>query len=180
MTPCSTGRHRHARWIGCLGVVVLGFGGVGRASAASEDPHVLMTGPASAIIRQAVNGAIRRLEERPSCVRLFSDFQSPDGVSLADHLAGLSVTPTQYLTALRFVDGDALSRCHVMGGPIAFTAQAHRVIYVCTNHFVSMYGRNRVYAEIVVIHELLHAAGLGENPPSSEQISRAAFARCAS
>jgi len=42
-----------------------------------------------------------------------------------------------------------------------------------------MFSRNRPYAEITVIHEVLHAAGLGENPPTSEHISRVAWAKCA-
>ena len=34
------------------------------------------------------------------------------------------------------------------------------------------------WAEVVVIHEALHTLGLGENPPSSAEISIRVAARC--
>jgi hypothetical protein len=33
-------------------------------------------------------------------------------------------------------------------------------------------------AELLVIHELLHTLGLGENPPSSVDITRVVTSRC--
>jgi hypothetical protein len=35
-------------------------------------------------------------------------------------------------------------------------------------------------AEAIVIHEVLHSLGLGENPPSSEDITAAVERRCRS
>jgi len=34
------------------------------------------------------------------------------------------------------------------------------------------------FATNVVIHEMLHALGLGENPPTSEEITRQVVKRC--
>jgi hypothetical protein len=34
-------------------------------------------------------------------------------------------------------------------------------------------------AEVYVIHEMLHTLGLGENPPSSQEITQAVVKRCA-
>jgi len=33
-------------------------------------------------------------------------------------------------------------------------------------------------AEAVIIHETLHSLGLGENPPTSDEITRRVFSRC--
>jgi len=138
---------------------------------------VLIAGPIGPIVQSAIIGATERLEH-PVCARLLTEFHAPDGLPLAVHLSQLSVTPAEYLRTLWFVDGDDLSLCHQSPGPIAFTTRGNRVVYVCGTHFVSMYMRNRPYAEVLVIHEMLHAAGLGENPPSSDEISRTAMARC--
>jgi hypothetical protein len=117
--------------------------------------------------------------ERPRCAALFEEFQTADGSPLAAQLSRLALTPSQYLGTLWFADGDDMTRCHTYPTPIAFTASGNTVVYVCGAHFVSMFGRNRPYAEITVIHEVLHAAGLGENPPTSAHISRVAWAKCA-
>jgi hypothetical protein len=37
---------------------------------------------------------------------------------------------------------------------------------------------DRAAAEIIVIHEFLHALGLGENPPTSDEITERVTARC--
>jgi len=34
------------------------------------------------------------------------------------------------------------------------------------------------YAEAVIIHETLHSLGLGENPPTSDEITWRVFSRC--
>jgi hypothetical protein len=67
-----------------------------------------------------------------------------------------------------------------IGRADCLTAPGYSVIYVCSRHFARKYLQNQFYAEVILIHEMLHAAGLGENPPTSDQISRAAKARCAS
>jgi hypothetical protein len=38
--------------------------------------------------------------------------------------------------------------------------------------------RNRTAAEIIIIHEFLHVLGLGENPPTSDEITERVAARC--
>jgi len=165
------------RWSGFIASLLLLETAAGAAGARST--RVLIPGPTGHVVRSAIDGAIRRLEQ-PRCAAVFGEFQTSDGVVLAAHLTALSLTPSQYLRTLWFADADDLSRCHEPNGPIAFTAPGHPVVYVCGEHFSSMYARNRTYAETTVIHEVLHAAGLGENPPTSEYISRVARARCTS
>jgi hypothetical protein len=39
--------------------------------------------------------------------------------------------------------------------------------------------RSRAAADAAIIHELLHSLGLGEDPPTSKQITDTVLARCA-
>jgi hypothetical protein len=166
------------RWGGGFLVSVLLLAPVVQAAGARHT-RVLIKGQTGVIVQHAITGAVQRLE-RPACAGLLTEFHASDGLPLAAHLSEHSVTPPEYLRTLWFADGDDQSRCDQIHGPVAFTAPGHPVVFVCGRHFVSTYKRNPLYAEILVIHEMLHAAGLGENPPSSEQISRTAMARCSS
>ena len=62
---------------------------------------------------------------------------------------------------------------------LAFTGQGHRVVYLCRERFEREWraGESR-FAEIVLIHEMLHTLGLGENPPSSQAITNHVLRRC--
>jgi len=51
------------------------------------------------------------------------------------------------------------------------------VIYVCGTRFINRFAR-KAAGEILVIRELLHALGLGENPPTSAHITDAVLDRC--
>ena len=62
---------------------------------------------------------------------------------------------------------------------IAYTAAGSRVVFVCGRRFQDLWRREPWMAKIVVIHEALHTLGLGENPPSSEQITQRVRDRCA-
>jgi hypothetical protein len=128
------------------------------------------------MVQYALLGAKKRLEH-PACAELLAEFHASDGLPLSAHV---SVAPAEYLSTLWFVDGDAEWRCRTTGAPIAFTAPGHSVIFVCGRHFARKYLQDQRYAEVLLIHEMLHTAGLGENPPTSNQISGIAMARCAS
>ena len=52
------------------------------------------------------------------------------------------------------------------------------MVYVCGRAFKKLADRNPVMAQAVVIHEALHTLGLGENPPSSTEITARVLARC--
>jgi hypothetical protein len=51
-------------------------------------------------------------------------------------------------------------------------------VYVCTAWFREAFATNPGLAEEVIIHESLHALGLGENPPSSQEITTRVAERC--
>ena len=169
-----TGRRWLRRWIGGFLASVLVWAPVAGAEKV-PGTRVLLPGPAGLMVQYALLGAKRRLE-RPACAELLVEFHGSDGLPLNAHL---SLAPTEYLNTLWFVDGDNDRRCRTTRA-IAFTAPGHPVIFVCGSHFARKYLQNQSYAEVVLIHEMLHTAGLGENPPTSDQISRVAMSRCAS
>jgi len=58
------------------------------------------------------------------------------------------------------------------------TNAGSRVIYLCPR-FAEMEWKDPRYAEAIVIHEMLHSLGLGENPPSSWEITTKVLKSCA-
>ena len=57
------------------------------------------------------------------------------------------------------------------------TLPGSKVVYVCPEQFRKV-SRQPRKAQATVIHELLHTLGLGENPPSSREITRRVIERC--
>ena len=59
------------------------------------------------------------------------------------------------------------------------TNPGSRVVWICPRQFVPVAYRDPVEAELVLIHEMLHSLGLGENPPSSLEITGRVEQHCA-
>jgi hypothetical protein len=129
----------------------------------------------AAAIRAAILGAARRLA-RPSCRSLFAEFKNPAGAPLQSGLDALGVTPEGYLGLVGFYDGRSDHRCS-NGLVLAFTAPGHRTVRVCPQ-FMQKQLRDPGLAEVVVLHEVLHTLGLGENPPLSTEITRRVATGC--
>ena len=56
---------------------------------------------------------------------------------------------------------------------VAYTSPGQRVVYVCGSKFVHpLFRLDQRLAELLIIHELLHSLGLGENPPTPGQITK--------
>ena len=129
-------------------------------------------------ITSAVIGAQGRLA-RPECRQVFTDFQDPEGRPLIERLDESRLTAADYLVQqVWFVDGDDTPQCRRDGTMAAFTVTGHHVIRVCVDRFRQRFERQRVAGEIIVIHEMLHTLGLGENPPSSRDITAQVTKRC--
>jgi hypothetical protein len=79
-----------------------------------------------------------------------------------------------------FYEGYALETCRSRRAKkaLAVTRPGSRAIFVCSQRFNEVADRTPTEAEAVVIHELLHALGLGENPPSSTAITIAVTRSC--
>lgn len=129
-------------------------------------------------VRRAVLGATERLG-RPGCQQIFTDFADGSGQRLQVSLEASTRSPAEYLVErVWFVDGDDTPQCRDDPAAAAFTAVGDHVIRVCGARFAGRFARETVAAEVVIIHELLHTLGLGENPPKSSDITKQVTARC--
>ena len=126
----------------------------------------------------AVVGAYRRLEQ-PACRGLFAEFADASGRTLQENLDALGETGGTHLAQILFADGSGRRRCQG-DEAFAFTTPGSRVVYVCGRAFKDLANRNPVKAQAIVIHEALHTLGLGENPPSSSEITARVLAACRS
>jgi len=126
-------------------------------------------------VSRALQGAYRRLAE-PGCQAVFSDFTESRGRKLQEVLDEEGETGRSHLRRLYFYEGGEARGCKA--GVLAFTQPGSRVIYVCSRWFREAYETNPARVEAVVIHESLHALGLGENPPRSQDITAQVVERC--
>jgi len=146
--------------------------------ASGEDPPLAIgvRGSAGQSLRRAVLGARRRLAD-PSCRQLLTDFSDASGRPLAGALADLGLSPAEYLSFVVFYDGTFKSRC-ASGDVLAGTTPGSRVVWVCARTFRAAEASDARLAEALIIHEMLHTLGLGENPPTSTEITQAVLRRC--
>ena len=150
-------------------------------SAAADPPVVFGFADVATLfaVRSAVDGASRRMA-RADCRLVLTDFVDESGVMLSARLTTQGKSVTDYLTVVRFVNDSAAPQCHKATLAFAFTETGGRVVHVCGPRFADGFRRDRAASEIIVIHEMLHAMGLGENPPTSAAITRQVLARCGS
>ena len=137
---------------------------------------------ADSVVQQQIRGAIlgaRLRLERPECQRVLIDFRDGDGRPLLDRLEELRIPAADYLyDRVWFVDGADTPHCQRDGRTAAFTVPGHKVVRVCTARFRSSFAHELVAAEMILIHEMLHTLGLGENPPTSREITEQVRKRC--
>jgi hypothetical protein len=146
---------------------------------ASEAFHIDSPYPmAKKQLQRAIAGAARRLS-RGDCQTIFRDFLDDSRQPLDARLDALHQSATEHLFALRFVDSRDASPCRADRHIIAFTERGSYVVYICGARFESEFVHDSVTSEVVIIHELLHSLGLGENPPTESEITHQIFARCA-
>jgi len=134
---------------------------------------------AARIVRNAVAGAHERLgQER--CMGIFEAFRDPSGRTLAQNLAALGTNGQEFLGHVFFYDGSALAVCQRNPAKevYAVTERGGRAVRVCASQFEALQRKSPVLGEVVVIHEMLHALGLGEAPPSSHDITWRVMESC--
>jgi hypothetical protein len=124
----------------------------------------------------ALEAAAARLSEA-DCKEILTDFNDANGRSLASQLSSLAVDIENYLRMITFVDGTRDQRCD--SGAVLFTAPGSRVVRVCSDQLKRIAPLKPEYVIASFIHEILHTLGLGENPPSSSQITASVLSRCA-
>jgi hypothetical protein len=129
-------------------------------------------------VRMALLGAHQRLGDA-ACRRVFTDFTSLDGRRLDKVLEEQGETGQSFLGRLFFYDATGHVACGD-GDRFAFTKPFSRAIFVCGRRFRQKREWNPPASEALIIHELLHALGLGENPPTSVAITGRVLERCGS
>jgi hypothetical protein len=140
--------------------------------------HVAL--PGSVIRRQmdhVLAGATRRLS-RPACQQVLQEFRDGSGQLLQAVLDGRHQTVAEHLSSLRFVDGENEACCRSNSAVFAFTQRGSRVVFICGPRFQALFARDSATTEILIIHEVLHTLGLGENPPTSAEITSRVMKRC--
>lgn len=126
--------------------------------------------------RDSLEEAARKLR-RPECSAVLSDFHDGSGRTLEQNLAATGMTPDEYLAWLYFYPGDGLRRCED-SRVLASTSPGSRVIFICETQFHAVQRRDHAYSAHTLIHEMLHALGLGENPPTPGRITQRVMVRC--
>jgi len=129
----------------------------------------------AAAVERAREGAARRLEDA-ECRRVLSDFHDAQGRTIEANLDKWERVPAEYLRILPFVDGFGESLCSRGRVMLVSTPNVPRVI-VCPG-FARVQRDQPGVAESLVIHEVLHTLGLGENPPTSAEITQRVETRC--
>jgi hypothetical protein len=123
--------------------------------------------------RFAAQHALREASTRllaSKCQAVVSEFRDERGRPLTDKLSALGMTAQAFLDVVIFQDaGERLGKCERQG-TLAFTTPGDRIVYLCGRQFERAWRRNPDEAQNTIIHEMLHALGLGENPPSPREI----------
>jgi hypothetical protein len=128
-----------------------------------------------AAVRRAIDLARAKLAG-PECSTVFDDFTLQDGFTPRRVLDGLGMTPSELLESLVFIDGSWDGVCR-KGRAALTTTPGSRVIHVCPG-FAQLQSREPERSAYLIIHESLHALGLGEDPPSSSEITHRVERRC--
>lgn len=151
---------------------------VPRAATASDKRNAvnrpLNAFDASAIER-AKAGAGRRLQGA-ECLKVLTDFKDREGRPLQESLEKWGVSAAEYLQMIPFLDGSSQKLCRWSKVDLVTTPGTPRVL-VC-GQFATTQVRDPWQAETIVIHEMLHTLGLGENPPTSIEITQRVKGRC--
>jgi hypothetical protein len=126
-------------------------------------------------LAQAVRGAARQLTHA-QCQGLLDEFTDASGQPLRAALEAQARDVEEYLGRVLFYDAPEIAcREQMLAG---VTSAGSRVIRVCGRRFARTVTESSRHAEAIVIHEMLHSLGLGENPPTSDYITSRVMERC--
>jgi hypothetical protein len=139
-------------------------------------PRVHIPDPVAArALRTALDRAWTSLQD-VSCRRVLTAFTDERGELLEARLAGLRVDAPQHLTRLVFIDETRDPRCRT--GFVAFTEPGSYVVRLCVDQFKRTWQQDPRHTIAALIHEMLHSLGLGENPPTSNEITTTVLQMC--
>jgi hypothetical protein len=132
--------------------------------------------PLGVVFETALDRAAEKLESA-ECRLVLTDFRDAAGRSLAENLSNTGLGAPDFLRHLRFRDGRNEDLCH--GRHVdAFTTIGGETVWTCPGGSLSLGGENTRAGPDTLIHEMLHALGLPENPPTSLEITHRVVRRC--
>jgi hypothetical protein len=126
-------------------------------------------------VERARAGATRKLQD-PECQKLLDDFSDGEGRPLRHNLESWGLSAAEYVQTIPFVRGSSHRLC-LRGNVALVTTPGFPRVYVCSP-FAATQVSEPGLAETMLIHEMLHTLGLGENPPSSLEITKQVQRRC--
>lgn len=128
-------------------------------------------------VGQIVARAARRFAE-PGCTSLlvlYDDVRT--GRPLIETLRSSGQTPTSHFARLRIYSGDERMQCR-WRETWAWAAVGSDAVFVCRSRFTTLAEKSEKAAANILVHEALHTLGLGENPPTSEEVTAAVHDHC--
>jgi hypothetical protein len=128
------------------------------------------------IFERALQRATEKLDA-PACRLVLDDFQDASGRTLAEKLSETGLSAPEFPTQLEFRDGRNEDLCR-RGHVDAFTSVGGSTVWACPGGSLWLGGYNNRAGANTLIHEMLHALGLEENPPSSIEITQRVGERC--
>ncbi len=144
---------------------------------------LLASGPADAgdsLVGAALERAKARAAEKlesSDCRLVLTDFRDESGRTLDENLADTGLSAAAYLLGLEFRSGrneDACRRGHID----AFTLVNAPTVWICAGGSLDVTSPRVALGPNTLIHEMLHTLGLGENPPTTFEITQRVNARC--
>ena len=126
-------------------------------------------------LESVLDRAARRLGTA-GCAETLASFDALDGRSLAEVLAAFGQEPERYLDSILFYDGDRNRRC-ANDRVLAVTNPGVPIVLICSKFYPYSW-RDPDVAEATLVHEAFHTLGLGENPPSSREITEQVLKKC--
>lgn len=154
---------------------------IAQTTLADPERPISVLGRRDPALARAVNVVVPRAAEKlrnERCQQVLSEFRDGNGKTLKENLEERGESPSGYLRWLIFVNAAEEGFC-VRESRVAATNPGDRIIRLCSP-FRTVALSDPSHAANLVIHEELHSLGLGENPPSSSEITRRVVDRCGS
>jgi hypothetical protein len=151
-------------------------------SASPGTPEASLSQWDAAALERARVGAAKRLLD-PACQKVLTDFSDAHGRTLRENLRDRGLSVADYLQTISFVDGSATRSCK-QTFVLMVASRGVPSVSVCRGDGRAMSRlaqtgfRNPWLVESILIHEMLHTLGLGENPPTSQHITWQVQQRC--
>jgi hypothetical protein len=165
-------------WLVAVALLSGGLAAGEEADPQAREPYrIRVPHTAGTAVRRAVLSVKRRLDDE-ECQQVFHDFKSTTlDRPLSELLEAWGQSPADHLASLVFKDGSGQPGC-ANPGVLAHTRVGSDTVYICATQFTRAVAADPTFAEIVLIHELLHTVGLSENPPTSREITARVTQRC--